>query len=288
MELAITVLLVINLFSFCISGLDKYLAVKNRTRIPEIVLLTISLFGGGFGLLLSFVVFHHKIRKKKLLILVIITVVIWLFLIYYTLPFFSTNKFKAEDFNITVIKSPIDQNNNGLDDYTDILLGAKQEALSHPVYKSAYYKEGYPPAEEGVCTDTVWRAFKNAGYLLKDLVDADIKEHTNLYPNVKGKPDKNIDFRRVKNLKVFFERTSQILTNDIRQIDQWMPGDIVIFGKDYSHIAIISDYRNSQGIPFIIHNAGQKNREENALIYWNQTRGVTGHYRFKGGINNND
>lgn len=31
---------------------------------------------------------------------------------------------------------------------------------------------GYPPDNIGVCIDVVWRAFANAGYSLKDMVDA--------------------------------------------------------------------------------------------------------------------
>ena len=48
-----------------------------------------------------------------------------------------------------------------------------------PVYKSAYYVGGYPPATEGVCTDVVWRAFKEAGYDLKKMIDADIAAKRN-------------------------------------------------------------------------------------------------------------
>ncbi|MBR4073205.1 MAG: DUF1287 domain-containing protein, partial [Clostridia bacterium] len=37
-------------------------------------------------------------------------------------------KYQAEDFDIKVIKSNIDFNNNGIDDYTDILTGARKDA----------------------------------------------------------------------------------------------------------------------------------------------------------------
>lgn len=36
-------------------------------------------------------------------------------------------------------------------------------------------------------------------------IDADIAENTGLYPRAQGTPDPNIDFRRVPNLRVFFE-----------------------------------------------------------------------------------
>lgn len=138
-------------------------------------------------------------------------------------------------------------------------------------------KDGYPPEEEGVCTDVVWRAFYNAGYSLKDMVDEDIKNNVEQYPRVNGKPDPNIDFRRVSNLKIFFERNTNILTNDLTKIEEWQPGDIVIFGT--SHIGIISDKRNKKGVPYLIHNAGQPLREEDTLELWDKFTPITGHYR---------
>ena len=118
----------------------------------------------------------------------------------------------------------------------------------------------------------------NAGIILKDLVDDDISQNIELYPRTEGKQDRNIDFRRVKNLKVFFERFSIKLTIDPYHIEEWMPGDIVIFGT--THIGIISDKRNKEGISYIIHNAGQPLREEDALIKWHKKSPITGHFRF--------
>ncbi|MBP1744708.1 MAG: hypothetical protein H6Q58_1686 [Firmicutes bacterium] len=181
----------------------------------------------------------------------------------------------AEDFGIATVKSSKDQNKNGVDDYTDILLGARADAENRPVYRSAYYQGGYPPEVEGVCTDVVWRAFRNAGYNLKDMVDADIAENTASYPRVNGSPDPNIDFRRVPNLKVFFERNAVSLTLDTSKIEEWQPGDIVTYGE--SHIAIVSDRRNKDGKPYIIHNLGQYNREEDALT----SKVISGHFRFQ-------
>lgn len=194
--------------------------------------------------------------------------------------FFNYGKkiYYAQDFGINVIISEIDYDNDGIDDYSDILEGAKIDAERRPIYKSAYYEGGYPPDGEGVCTDVIWRSLKNAGYFLKDLVDEDIANNIDLYPKVEGKPDPNIDFRRVPNLKVFFERHALVLTNDPYEIDKWMPGDIVAFGSN--HIGIISDLRNKDGIPYLIHNAGQYNREEDSLIKWYEKRGITGHYRW--------
>ena len=182
---------------------------------------------------------------------------------------------KAKHFGITTVTSTADANRNETDDFTDIMKGARRDALLHPKYVDEYYEGGYPPAWKGVCTDLVWRAFKHAGYDLKAMVDADIAARPWAYPNVES-PDPNIDFRRVSNLSVFFRTYGQSLTTDIYDIAAWQPGDIVIFGSD-AHIGIISDYRNKDGLAFVIHNGGANpDREEDALTHDT----VTGHYRF--------
>lgn len=184
----------------------------------------------------------------------------------------------AEDFGIEVIKSSTDKDGDGIDDYTDIVEGARIDAKNHPEYKSAYYVGGYPPDTEGVCTDVIWRAFKNAGYDLKSMVDEDIKNNLSWYPRVEGKPDPNIDFRRVKNLIPYFKKNHITLTTDISDIAEWQPGDIIVFGED--HVGIISDKRNSRGIPYIIHNGGQPNREEDGIEFYNEHAWpVTYHFR---------
>lgn len=212
--------------------------------------------------------------KKKLIFLIFF--VLFTFLFINILKYFGIiqgKKFLLSDFDINTIKSDVDYNNNGIDDYTDMLNGAKKDAKNKPKYKSEYYSGGYPPDNIGVCTDVIWRAFKEAGYSLKDMVDNDIKNNKEDY-NITT-IDNNIDFRRVVNLRVFFDKYATILTNDINDIDEWMPGDIVIFGNN-KHIGIVSDYRNKDGIAYIIHNGGQMNRDENYLV----RAKVTKHYRF--------
>lgn len=222
--------------------------------------------------------------KKLLNIVLILLIVISLILIYnvlYMLNIIPRKVYTASDFNIDIIKSKTDYDNDGIDDYTDILLGARKDAINRPKYVAdSYTIGGYPDDNIGVCTDVVWRAFKEAGYILKDLVDDDILKNISLYPAVNGKPDPNIDFRRVRNLKVFFDRYALVLTNDIENIEEFQPGDIVIFGEGYKHIGIISDKRNSKGIPYLIHNAGQPIREEDTLELWSNINKITAHYRW--------
>lgn len=101
-----------------------------------------------------------KILKK---IFIIIVIVFMLFVLV-TTTLLIYHKYKkvyyANDFNIETLKSQTDYDNDGIDDYTDILQGAKIEAKNKPKYKSAYYAGGYPPENEGVCTDVIWRALK--------------------------------------------------------------------------------------------------------------------------------
>lgn len=216
-----------------------------------------------------------KTGKRKIILSFIIVIILVLFiLIASRFNLFPQKSYTAEDFNIDRIESLVDFDEDGTDDYMDIMLGARKDAENKPKYDGAYQEDGYPPDNIGVCSDVVWRAFKNAGYNLRSMVDNDISERPEAYPLIE-KPDTNIDFRRVRNLRIFFEEYAVPLTLDINEIQEWQPGDIVIFGND-KHIGIVSDKRNKEGQAYIIHNGGQPNREEDYL-----KRGVvTGHYRF--------
>ena len=172
------------------------------------------------------------------------------------------------------VASPVDYNGNGKDDYLDFVRGARKDAQNNPDYDDRYFEDGYPPDNIGVCADVIWRAFKEAGYSLRDMIDNDIRNRRSAYTSIKT-PDTNIDFRRVVNLKVFFEKYAVSLTTDIDEVEEWQPGDIVIFGNN-THIGIVSDKRNAAGRPYIIHNGGQKDREEDYL----GQEYVSFHYRF--------
>ena len=185
--------------------------------------------------------------------------------------------------NIPQISCPIDKDGDGIDDLRDIVEGAKEEVMRKPHYRSVYYQGGYPPDSEGVCTDVVWRAFQDAGYNLKELIDRDIRENTSQYPRVEGKPDPNIDFRRVPNIIVFFRRhglelTTEIKPRDVDNLYLWQAGDIVTFDYPYEHIAIISDKRRADGVPYLLHNAGPTASETDKLLSWPSS--ITGHFRF--------
>jgi uncharacterized membrane protein YsdA (DUF1294 family) len=63
MKLFLLYLLSINAVSFVLFGYDKFLAIKNKRRIPEKELFTVSTIGGAFGGLFAILVFNHKISK---------------------------------------------------------------------------------------------------------------------------------------------------------------------------------------------------------------------------------
>lgn len=155
-----------------------------------------------------------------------------------------------------------DADADGVDDQGDILAAALDYVETRPVYRSAYYEGGYPDDGCGVCTDVVAFALRDAGYDLQALVSADIAEHPDDYGL--DAPDSAIDFRRVRNLKIFFARNAAQLTCDVSRIGEWQGGDIAIFD---SHIGIVSDRRNERGVPYLIHHNAplQLSYEEDVL-----------------------
>lgn len=147
----------------------------------------------------------NKFLRKIRIIIVFGIVFVIAILCISSIVFQNSLYLLKSEIEVERIFSAYDKNNNGIDDTEDILIGARKEVENKTCYKSTYYAGGYPPANEGVCTDVLWRALKYAGYNLKILIDKDIKENTKDYSDSVSKPDPNIDFRRVKNQLVFLK-----------------------------------------------------------------------------------
>jgi len=216
------------------------------------------------------------IMKKKIFIVLVIVCLIMIGILVYMLYEFNViphRKYTNSDFGIETYISTIDKDNDGVDDQTDILNSVREYIDSEPIYKSKYYAGGYSDDEYGVCSDVVANGLLGAGYDLMELVNSHIINNRDMYDIVKI--DKNIDFRRVRNLRVYFEETAISLTTDVNEIEEWQGGDIVIFEK---HIGIVSDKRNRNGIPFLIHHANpyQIHYEEDVL---EDRDDIVGHYR---------
>ena len=68
--LLVCYLLVMNLITFFVFGIDKWKARRKRThestrRVPEKTLFLLSILGGSVGALLGMKVFHHKTLHKS-------------------------------------------------------------------------------------------------------------------------------------------------------------------------------------------------------------------------------
>ena len=56
---------VMSIIAFLMYGADKMLAMKQKWRISEALLLLIALVGGSMGALLGMIVFRHKTHHLK-------------------------------------------------------------------------------------------------------------------------------------------------------------------------------------------------------------------------------
>ena len=77
--------IIINVVTFFIYGLDKSRAKAGQWRIPEAQLIFLAVIGGSVGALAGMKVFHHKTRKPKFktgvpAILIIQLIIYFLFL----------------------------------------------------------------------------------------------------------------------------------------------------------------------------------------------------------------
>ncbi len=214
-------------------------------------------------------------KHKKRIVIAVSAVIIAVGLFIIPTVLFRKGPYTAEELGIEHITSSLDSDSDGIDNYTDMMLSARKYISQNPRYESKYYAGGYPDDGSGVCTDVIWQAFMGAGIDLKALIDEDIKASLSSYETIE-RPDPNIDFRRVRNLKAFFERHARSLTIDINEVAEWQPGDIVVL--DPSHIAIVSDKRNRKGIPYIIHHSPLGAVEADDMYLYKSS--VIGHYRF--------
>lgn len=208
--------------------------------------------------------------KKIIYFIFVLLFLVMITLILYMFNVIPHRQFTNEDFGIETYKSLIDKDGDGIDDQTDFLQSVRNYIATKPKYKSKYYRTGYPDDGFGVCTDVIAFGLRGAGYDLMELVDADIRANKKMYQL--DVVDKNIDFRRVNNLRIFFEHNAKSLTTDLTDIKEWQGGDIIVFK---THIGVVSDKRNWRGIPFIIHNGGL-HFEEDILEYRTD---IVGHFR---------
>lgn len=81
LSLSVSALLGINAAALFCMGLDKSLSRSASSRVPEVILYLIALFGGVPGILLVIHVFKHKTRKAAfqfVLLLILVAQVVML------------------------------------------------------------------------------------------------------------------------------------------------------------------------------------------------------------------
>lgn len=149
-----------------------------------------------------------------------------------------------------------------------------------PSYISIKYPNGDVPANTGVCSDVVIRAYRKLGIDLQKEVHEDMKANFSKYPTKWGlkKTDTNIDHRRVPNLETFFSRKGQKLSVSKNNFD-YKTGEMVtwlINGK-LPHIGIITNIKSPDGNPMIVHNVGGGQVLEDCLFSYE----IVGHYKYK-------
>ncbi len=156
----------------------------------------------------------------------------------------------------------------------------EQGVIYDPAYFTIKYPNGDVPADKGVCTDVIIRAYRKFDIDLQKEVHEDMANNFKKYPKIWGltKTDKNIDHRRVPNLMTFFERkgvVKPITTNP----EDYLPGDIVCWnlGGALTHIGIVAMKKSADKKRFlIVHNIGAGQVSEDCLFDFK----IIGHYTF--------
>jgi Uncharacterized protein conserved in bacteria len=180
-----------------------------------------------------------------------------------------------------IINSAFGQNNfyNQLADSAIVL--TKQKVQYDPAYFRIDYPNGDVPANKGVCTDVVIRAYRKLGIDLQKEIHEDMKANFDKYPKKWGlsKPDRNIDHRRVPNLMTFFSRhgTVKKISQDA---NDYKPGDIVCWdlGGGLTHIGIVVKKKsNDNQRHLIVHNIGGGQVVADCLFSYK----IIGHYQYE-------
>ena len=156
-----------------------------------------------------------------------------------------------------------------------------QKVTYDPTYRVIAYPNGDVPADKGVCTDVVIRAYRKLGIDLQKEVHEDMKLNFDKYPKNWGLscPDKNIDHRRVPNLMTFFTRhgTVKKITDNPQD---YQPGDIVCWnlGGGITHIGIVTRKKSTDGKRYLlVHNIGGGQVIEDCLFNYR----IIGHYQYE-------
>lgn len=157
----------------------------------------------------------------------------------------------------------------------------RQKVKYDPSYFKIKYPNGDVPADRGVCTDVIIRAYRKLGIDLQKEVHEDMLANFKKYPAAWGlkRTDSNIDHRRVLNLMTFFTRFGTVKPMTANPSD-YQPGDIVCWdlGGGITHIGIVVNRKSADKKRYlIVHNIGQGQVLADCLFGFK----IIGHYQYK-------
>jgi hypothetical protein len=157
----------------------------------------------------------------------------------------------------------------------------KDKVVYDGAYVSMKYPNGDVPANKGVCTDVIIRAYRKLGIDLQKEVHEDMKLNFSKYPKIWGlkKTDTNIDHRRVPNLETYFSRKGQKLVVT-KNASDYKTGEMVtwMINNKLPHIGIVTHLKSHDGHrPLIVHTIGGGQILEDCLFNYE----LVGHYKLK-------
>ena len=190
-------------------------------------------------------ILKRRLRGSVILIFIIIIFCIMVLILLNKMVLVK-EYYKASDFNIKTVYSKVDYNKNGIDDYSDFLLGAKKIKGKNSSYEELMIK-----------------VFQYAGYNLDKMVDNYFKDSKDL----KYKMD------RISLYKSFINDNATKISINFKKKEEFQPGDFIFLSEG---IGLLSDKRDKNGLNYIIVIENGKVVEKEGL----KELDVSGHYRF--------
>ena len=190
-------------------------------------------------------ILKRRLRGSVILIFIIIIFCIMVLILLNKMVLVK-EYYKASDFNIKTIYSKVDYNKNGIDDYSDFLLGAKKIKGKNSSYEELMIK-----------------VFQYAGYNLDKMVDNYFKDSKDL----ENKMD------RISLYKSFINDNATKISINFKKKEDFQPGDFIFLSEG---IGLLSDKRDKNGLNYIIVIENGKVVEKEGL----KELDVSGHYRF--------
>ena len=84
-KILIIYFIIINLIAFAVFGIDKLKAIKDKWRIPEKVLVLLSVIGGSIGATLGMYIFRHKTKKIAFKFGIPAILIVQIAIVYFTM-----------------------------------------------------------------------------------------------------------------------------------------------------------------------------------------------------------